>query len=417
MKYARIIAEFYSRPWAIKEETLIAMQELLRLQGDGIKWTVEEIRQRIAASNAANGFVARDSGEARWLTAEGKLVGFDYFASAPMEAAGKRNSAAPGSVALIPITGIISHRMSMMGDISGPGGTSTTRVAGQFRQALEDGNCKAIVFDVDSPGGSVEGVTELASEIFKARKQKPITAVCNSMACSAAYWIASAAEELVCTPSGQCGSIGVFMLLQDESEALAKEGIKINLIKSGKYKAEGHPSQPLSDDARAFLQSQCDSVYSMFVKAVAQNRKTAQATVREGYGEGRSLLATDAVKAGLADRVATLDDVLASYGVKTGAQASAGETPIEAADTTHTTDITDATPIMSAAKPGEDDEQDPGCGCNGGNPCAACQGCTATGARADDDMACKCSCSACQACAYKGGAVAAAARRRTIQLL
>lgn len=211
------------------------------------------------------------------------------------------------------------------------------------------------------------------------------------------------------------------MLLQDESEALAKEGVKINLIKSGKYKAEGHPSQPLSDETRSFLQSQCDTVYSMFVKAVAQNRKTSQATVREGYGQGRSLLAADAVKAGLADRVGTLDDVLAKHGVSTGASASGEHAPITHA--TDVTNITDATGTMlggaqaesrleklrartGAAKPGEDDDQDEdeiGCRCK----CANCQGCkggVTAGARADDDMSCRCDCDACQACSYKGGA-------------
>src|SRR5579863_1096232 len=142
MKHARIVAEFYRRVWAIREETLVAMQELLRLQSvEGLKWTIEEIRERINASNAANGYVGHERGGARFLTEDADFL--------PMEAAGKRNAAASGSVALIPMTGIISHRMSMMGDISGPGGTSTQKLTGQFRQALEDTNCKAIVFDVD----------------------------------------------------------------------------------------------------------------------------------------------------------------------------------------------------------------------------------------------------------------------------
>ena len=139
------------------------------------------------------------------------------------------------------MTGIISHRASMMSEISGSGGGSIQSLTAQFRQALADTNCKAIVFDVDSPGGSVEGVVELAQEIYNARKQKPITAVCNAMACSAAYWLASAASEVVCTPSGQCGSIGVYMMLQDESEALKSEGITINLIKAGKVQSRGTP--------------------------------------------------------------------------------------------------------------------------------------------------------------------------------
>lgn len=365
MKYSRIVAEFYRRVWVIREETLVAMEGLLRQQASGTKWTPEEIRERIAAANAASGYLGHECFEARFLAFDDEPM--------PMLAAGKRNAAKPGSVAVIPMTGIISHRASMMSEISGGGGGSVQNLTAQFRQALADTNCKAIVFDVDSPGGSVEGVVELAQEIYNARKQKPITAVCNAMACSAAYWLASAASELVCTPSGQCGSIGVFMMLQDVSEALKSEGVAINLIKAGKYKAEGHPSQPLSDETRAFLQSQVDSVYTMFVKAVAQQRGTSQAAVRDGMGQGRSLLAADAVKAGLADRAGTLDDVLEKLGVKaSGTRASAEQTTHDALSSQ-----------LSAKKPNPDDEPDEDdlCECK-------CEDCQAGhhGAQCSDDM-------------------------------
>jgi signal peptide peptidase SppA len=385
MKYQRIVAEFYSRVWTLREETLMAMQGLIRQQAAGVKWTAEEIRERIEAANAASGFVGHETLEARYLAFDDEPM--------PMQAAGKRNAATKGSVAVIPMTGIISHRMSMMSEISGGGGGSVQSLTAQFRQALEDGNCKAIVFDVDSPGGSVEGVMELAQEIYDARKVKPITAVCNAMACSAAYWLASAAGDLVVTPSGQCGSIGVYMMLQDESEALKNEGVKITLIKAGKYKAEGHPSQPLSDETRDFLQGQVDSVYSMFVKAVATQRGVSQGSVREGMGQGRSLLASDAVKAGLADRTGTLDDVLAKYGVKKGASGSGSRASAQAEGTD---------PTVVAALPEDDDSDDaPACGC----ACGACKGCTGTGAKTKaDDMSCACNCEACKACENREGA-------------
>jgi signal peptide peptidase SppA len=380
VKYSRIVAEFYRRVWALREETLVSMQDLIRQQSAGVKWSVEEIRERIAAANLASGYLGHQSMEARYI------VGFDDEPM-PMLAAGKRNAAAKGSVAVIPMTGIISHRMSMMSEISGGGGGSTQALTAQFRQALEDGNCKAIVFDVDSPGGSVEGVTELASEIYEARKTKPITAVCNAMACSAAYWLASAASDVVCTPSGQCGSIGVYMMLQDESEALKNEGIKITILKAGKYKAEGHPAEPLTDDARNFLQSQVDTVYGMFVKAVAQQRGVSQARVRDGMGQGRSLLATDAVKAGLADRVGTLDDVLEKYGVK-----KSGGSPTSAL----------APPQPVAGPLPDQDEEDEA----REEACKACKACSASsfcGCK-DGDIDCGCNCTPCQGCENKGGA-------------
>jgi signal peptide peptidase SppA len=388
MKYTRIVAEFYSRVWALKEETLMSMQDLIRQQAAGVKWSLAEIRERIAAANAANGYLGHENMEARFLA-------FDDEPMPMQNASGKRNAASKGSVAVIPMTGIISHRMSMMQEISGAGGGSTQALTAQFRQALEDGNCKAIVFDVDSPGGSVEGVMELAQEIYDARKLKPISAVCNAMACSAAYWLASAASEVVCTPSGQCGSIGVYMMLQDESEALKNEGIKITILKAGKYKAEGHPAEPLSDDARNFLQSQVDSVYGMFVKAVAQQRGVSQAAVREGMGQGRSLLANDAVKANLADRTGTLDDVLEKYGVKKTAGARAETQPSAVSRQ------------PSAKKQEDEDEEDEA----RAEACSACKSCSASsfcGCK-DGDIDCGCTCQSCKSCAGRGGAHAHAA--------
>jgi capsid assembly protease len=136
----------------------------------------------------------------------------------------------------------------------------------------------------------------------------------------------------VVTPSGQVGSIGVYCAHQDESKALENEGIKINLISAGKFKVEGNPTEPLSPDARAAIQDKVDAYYSMFVNAVARNRGAAAADVRNGYGEGRMLLASDAVKARMADRVATLDDVLAKLGVATrgSAGSSAAAKPLPA---------------------------------------------------------------------------------------
>src|ERR1700683_3447769 len=113
MKYSRIVAEFYRRVWAIREETLTDMQNLIRQQSAGVKWSIEEIREHIAASNLRNGYLGHESMEARYLVAEEK----DDAIIIPLQAAsGKRNAAAKGSVAVIPMTGIISHRMSMMSE-------------------------------------------------------------------------------------------------------------------------------------------------------------------------------------------------------------------------------------------------------------------------------------------------------------
>lgn len=388
MKYSRIVAEFYSLAWALRIETLQGMRELIRQHAfESVRWSAGEIRERIAAANAANGYTPHDRGEARFVTADSFVEGTspgsspEMMRATAMEAAnGSRNSAPAGSVAVIPIVGIVAHRMNMMGDISGPGGASIQKLTAQFRQALGDGNCKAIVFDVDSPGGSVEGVMELATEIFNARKQKSIVAVCNSMACSAAYWLASAAGELVCTPSGQCGSIGVYMVHQDESKALENDGIKITIIKAGKFKAEGGPSEPLSEEARAAFQSKVDDYYGMFIKAVAQQRGSSQSAVRDGFGQGRSLLAGEAVKARLADRVATLDDVLAKFGVKGSGSSQHSALSSQPEPKAAAAAAQAKLPTDDPNDPNDDDE--------------------------DDQARCSCACEACKACDYKSGAKA-----------
>jgi signal peptide peptidase SppA len=214
---------------------------------------------------------------------------------------------------------VISNRMNMMQQVSG--GTSVEKLTAQFRAALADPSVKAIVFDVDSPGGAVEGVPELADEIFAARGQKKMVAVANTMAASAAYWLASCADELVVTPSGAVGSIGVFAEHDDMSKALDSEGVKISLVSAGKYKVDGNPYEPLSDTARASLQAQVDAFYGMFTKAVARNRETSVAAVKGGFGEGGMVLAADAVKEGMADKVATMAQTLARFGVAAGSSA------------------------------------------------------------------------------------------------
>jgi signal peptide peptidase SppA len=396
-KYARILSELYGRAWAVPEPLLLSMQELLRAQASGTKWSDEEIHSRIEDANARTGYEAREHLDFRYQTA----------ALNPLAASERRQgriAGRGGRVAVIPVIGLISHRMNLINNVSGPGGTSIQKLQSQFREALAS-DCKAIVLDVDSPGGSVDGVPELASEIYEARKQKPITAVCNSMACSAAYWLASAASEVVCTPSGQCGSIGVYMLHQDESEALKKAGVKITIIKAGKYKAEGNPTEPLDPEAYDNFLSMVNGLYDLFVKGVAQNRGTSQAKVRGGYGQGRSLLAVDAVKQNLADRVGTLDDILGEM---------FGRRQVEGAG------MARGGHMLRVARP-EDDEDDSALACH--CDCSACQACENKGANGHhgagahaDDMSCQCACDACKACTYKSGAPARGLTLRQAEL-
>lgn len=213
-----------------------------------------------------------------------------------------------GSVAILRVFGTVSHRMNMFSEFSG--GTSTELLARRLDQAIADPDVASIMLDVDSPGGSVFGVPEMAAKLFEARKNKRIVAVSNDLMASAAYWIGSAATEIVMTPSGQVGSIGVYVLHEDVSAAADKAGVKVTPIYAGKYKVDGHPFEPLTESARADLQGEVDWYYTQFVNAVARHRGTTPEAVRNGYGEGRALTADAALAAKLVDRVATFEAVL-----------------------------------------------------------------------------------------------------------
>jgi signal peptide peptidase SppA len=229
---------------------------------------------------------------------------------AELEAMAARRPAAyaSGAIAVLPLQGMIMPKASMFSAISG--GTSLDSFCQMLSDAVNDPSVSHIVLDVDSPGGSCDMVVETAAAIRAAAAQKPIVAVANTMAASAAYHLASQATELSVTPSGEVGSIGVFAAHQDRSQMQALLGVKTTLIKAGKYKTEGNPFEPLSEDARQAIQARVDDLYSMFVADVAKGRRTSPDAVTEGFGQGRMVAAQDAVQAGMADRVETLQQAI-----------------------------------------------------------------------------------------------------------
>jgi signal peptide peptidase SppA len=184
-----------------------------------------------------------------------------------------------------------------------------------FRTAVNTPDVGTIVFDIDSPGGSTSGIAEVAEEIFKARGQKKMIAVSNTLMASAAYWIGSAADEIVVSPSSATGSIGVYTVHVDFSKQNEMLGVNPTYITAGKYKAETNEDQPLSSEAEAYLQSIVDDYYSLFAGAVAKHRSVNKSDVANGFGQGRVVTAKKAVELGMADRVATLSQVLEKLGV------------------------------------------------------------------------------------------------------
>ncbi len=240
----------------------------------------------------------------RYTGAKGSIEPMEVQARGPL----RGPSARKGSIAVVPVYGTIVQRASQI-DIC-DGGTSADMISAALNDALNDDTISQILLDIDSPGGSVYGIGELAAEVRAARAQKPVVAIANSLAASAAYWLGCSASEFFMTPGGEVGSIGVWMAHEDMSKALAAAGIDVTLVSSGRYKVEGNPFAPLDPDAKAFLQSRTDDYFTTFTKAVAAGRGQPIDTVRNGMGQGRVLGADQAMAEKMVDGVMTFGDVV-----------------------------------------------------------------------------------------------------------
>jgi signal peptide peptidase SppA len=216
-------------------------------------------------------------------------------------------------IAVLPIHGVIGERMNLLDDISG--GTSSELITKQFRAMLNDTR-QGDHLDINSPGGVARSIEEVGDEIYEARGIKPIVAQINTCAASAAYWIAAQAEEIVVTPSGRAGSIGVYTIHEDISEMLAKEGIKETLIYSGEYKVLGNSFEPLSDEAKSIMQQRVDELAASFVRAWRAAATSASQQVNERFGQGLMFNAADLVDRGMADTIATMAETLERFGVQ-----------------------------------------------------------------------------------------------------
>jgi len=224
------------------------------------------------------------------------------------EAASGRGRSQFSKTAILPLYGVISQRMNLLAEYSG--GTSTDLFGRWFDDAMADETVSRIVLDVDSPGGSVYGIAELSNKIYKARGTKPILAVANSLMASAAYWVASAADEIFVTAGGEVGSVGVIAVHVDQSKANENAGINVSYITAGEHKADGNPDAPLTDDARAFIQSRVNEYYEKFTSDVARFRGKDKSYVQASFGKGRVFGASQAIKVGMADKIGSLEYVM-----------------------------------------------------------------------------------------------------------
>lgn len=273
------ILRLLTGPWACTGSFLDEMQRIYLERTSGISLSSEEMERFAAANSNGDG----SAEEANYQVVNG--------------------------VAIIDIIGPISQYMSWFTYYCG--GVSTDWLMADIKQALADPNVSAIVLRNNSPGGAVHGTPDVANLIYSSRGVKQIYSFCEGMMCSADYWIGSAASKVFLSgPTNEVGSIGVIAKHVDRSQADKTAGLNVKVLTAGQYKGVGHPHGPLSADHEGILQAELDTLYTTFVDGVALYRGTDAATVINTMAEGRVFIGQQAIDAGLADGIMTLDELI-----------------------------------------------------------------------------------------------------------
>jgi signal peptide peptidase SppA len=213
------------------------------------------------------------------------------------------------AIAVIPVQGTLVKRT--LGLEANSGLTSYAAIGAMLAAAVHDPNVRGILLDVDSPGGETGGLFELSEAVRAATSAKPVWAVVNDNAFSAAYAIASAASRVIITRTGGVGSIGVIALHVDQSVADAKDGLHYTAITAGTRKSDYSPHEPLSTEAHIRLQTEVNRLYDIFVTHVATMRGVGEDVVRAT--EAGLYFGPEGVTAGLADAVMSLDEALTEF--------------------------------------------------------------------------------------------------------
>ena len=211
--------------------------------------------------------------------------------------------------ALIPLRGVLGQRMNLMSNMSG--GTSTEMFAADVRSAAADPAVQSIIILADTPGGTVAGTQAAASAVRAVRGIKPIATLVQGAMASAGVWIGSASDLVALdSQTSQIGSIGVVATHVDVSQREKDMGIKTTEIVAGKYKRAASQFGPLTETGQAMMQAQVDYLYSLFVADIAAYRGTTDADVLQRMADGRMFIGQQAIDAGLADQITSLEELI-----------------------------------------------------------------------------------------------------------
>ena len=211
-------------------------------------------------------------------------------------------------VAIVPITGPIFRYANLFTEISGA--TSTQVLATDLREAIDNKFVTRIVLDINSPGGEASGINELANLIYDARGKKTITAYIGGTGASAAYWLASAANQIYADATAVIGSIGVVMSHVDTRKRDARDGVeRLEIVSSA---SPDKRVDPTTESGRAKVQAIVDAMADVFISSVAKYRSTTADNVKKSYGQGGVLVGEQAVRNGMIDGLSSLEAVIAN---------------------------------------------------------------------------------------------------------
>ena len=284
-KYAQIASMVFSSPWACTEECLDGVIAILNQASAGqyddiIKTPAPETYHRSA---------------------------INPFSDTPID--GSYRLSRVGSVGILPITGAIFPKSNLITNFSG--GTSAELLAKDIEIALNTPTISHLVLNIDSPGGAITGIAEVAQLIYESRAKKPIIAYSNGLCASAAYWIASACNEVVHGVTAELGSIGVIASIQSRA---APSGVK-NYEFVSSLSPKKRPDLE-SDEGKGQIQARVDYLGGVFIQSVATYRNVTPETVAQNFGKGDLLVGQQAIAAGMSDGITTLGQLISSLNEK-----------------------------------------------------------------------------------------------------
>jgi signal peptide peptidase SppA len=213
----------------------------------------------------------------------------------------------PDGIAIIPVEGTLVHKTRGIDALSGL--RSYVDIQQEIEDAATDPTIKGILLEIDSPGGEVAGAFDVADTVYSARATKPLIAVANNDAFSAAYLLASAAQRIYVSRTSGVGSVGVIVSHLDVSGNDEKMGYRYTIVSAGARKADFNPHAPLSEEAKSVLEGEIARTYGLLVNTVARNRGLPEAAVRGT--EAGLFFGGDALNVKFADRLGTRQDALA----------------------------------------------------------------------------------------------------------